>query len=168
MTFPRPTAIRRAIYRAITVGINTTNCWGPGGTATTLSNMLGTAAPGYTWPIYYQTAPESAGFPFVVFSKSSGLDAGPMDVFGGTIHQNDIWMVKVIDHNTTADRAEASASRIYDLLTNYTSDTVSGGAIAYLRRESDFDYAEAVDGELYFHVGSNYRVITHFPGTALS
>lgn len=158
MTYPPNTAIRRAIYGRLAVDAVLKGTAYLGGTLTT----------GYKRSIYYQTAPEDAVFPFAIFSKSSGLDTGPMNTFGGTLHQNDIWAVKVVDHSTTADRAEASANRIRELLTDYTTDAVSGGTIAYLARESDFDYAEVVDGELYFHVGSNYRVVTHFPGTALS
>lgn len=124
---------------------------------TTLNSLLGTPASGYSKNIYYQTAPEGAGFPRIIFNKQSGV---PTEAFGDpSALENDIWLVKAIDQDTTADDAEAAAARIVALL-NDTSLSISGASLLYLRRQSDVDYSEVDSGVVYRHAGSLFRLIT--------
>lgn len=123
---------------------------------TTLSGLLGPPADGYTKAIYHNQAPNAASYPYVVFSKSSGV---PTDTFGdpGAL-ETDVWMIKAIDQNTTADAAEAIAARLRDLLNDVTL-SISGSTLLMLRRESDVEYPEVTDGVMYAHVGSLFRLV---------
>lgn len=138
------TATRRALYGKLSGD-------------TTLNSLLGAPASGYAKAIYHQQAPEKAAFPFVIFSKSSGVPTEAFTV--PTVMQTDVWMVKAIDHNTSADGAEAAAARITVLLNDATL-SISGGTLLYLRRQSDIDYSETTDGEVYAHVGALYRLVS--------
>jgi hypothetical protein len=81
---------------------------------TTLNNLLGAPATGYSKNIYYQVAPEGAAYPLIVFSKQAGTP---------------------------------------------TYTLKSGQSQMYLRRQSDIDYLEDDDGEVYRHAGSLYRLL---------
>jgi hypothetical protein len=138
------TAIRRALYGKLAGD-------------TTLNNMLGAPATSYSKAIYHGQAPAGASFPLVIFDKSSGM---PEEAFGDpSALEHDVWTVKVIDHNTTADSAEAAAERIKAIL-NDAALSISGSDLLYIRRQSDVDYPEVVNGEFYRHVGSLYRIVT--------
>lgn len=138
------TPVRRAIYGALAGD-------------TTLNNLLGTPATGYTKSIYYQEAPAGAHFPFVIFNKMSGV---PTEAFGDPdALENDVWLVKGIDRATTADTAEAIQSRVKTLL-NDASLSISGATLLYLRRQSDVEYPETADGVMYKHAGSTFRLVT--------
>jgi hypothetical protein len=145
------TAIKRAVYGKLSGD-------------TTLTNLLGTPAAGFTKSIYYQVAPESAAFPYVLFAKQSGV---PTEAFGAHTladtspsfaHDTDIWLIKGVDRSTSADTAEAIDLRIQALLNDGTL-SISGGALLYLRRQSDVDYGEVSDGVQYHHSGSLYRLV---------
>lgn len=137
------TSIRRALYGKLAAD-------------TTLNNLLGTPRQGYSKAIYHDQAPSEASFPYVIFSKSSGV---PTDTLGKAgAFESDVWLIKAVDRNTTADRAEAAAARIQALL-NDASLSISGATELYLRRQSDVEYPEIADGERYEHVGSLYLLI---------
>ena len=135
-------AVRRAIYGKMSGD-------------STLTAMLGTAAPGYTKSIYYQQAPEKAGFPYVIFSKQSSV---PRYALASKMMDNDLWLIKAVDRSDTADTADNIASRLDALLTD-ASLSISGKTQLYLRRESDVDYPENADGVVYHHAGSLFRLI---------
>lgn len=138
------TPIRRAIYGKLSGD-------------TTLNNLLGTPATGYTKSIYYQIVPAGAQFPFVVFQKQAGT---PTQAFGApSAMETDVWLVKGVDRDTTADDAEAIQARVMALL-NDTTLTISGANLQFLRRESDVDYSEVDDGVTYRHAGSLFRLVT--------
>lgn len=138
------TPVRRALYGAMS---------GDG----TLNGMLGTAAPGYTRAIYHDQAPEGAPYPFVVFSKSSGV---PTEAFHDpSAFENDVWLIKAVDQSTSADQAESIADRLKTLLSDQTL-TISGATLLYLRRQSDVEYPETVEGVLYRHCGALWRLVT--------
>lgn len=122
---------------------------------TTLTALLATPPAGYSKSIYYQQAPEGATYPYVIFNKQAGT---PRYALGDRIHDNEIWLIKAVDRSDTADTADAIASRLDALLTDGTL-SISGNTQLYLRRESDVDYPETVDGALYRHAGSNFRLI---------
>jgi hypothetical protein len=138
------TAIRRALYGRLA-------------SDTTLNNSLATPPNGYSKSIYYQQAPATASYPFVVFQKQSGV---PSESFGDpSALENDIWLVKAVDRATTADTAETIQARIATLL-NDASLSISGATLSYLRRQSDVEYPEISDGVSYVHAGSMYRLVT--------
>lgn len=137
------TASRRAIYGKLAGD-------------TTLNNLLGTPAPGYTKNIYHQEAPAGAAFPLVIINKQSGT---PTEAFTDpSAMETDIWLVKAVDRNTSADTAEAVSARAAVLL-NDAALTISGATTLYLRRQSDVEYPEVTDGVTYRHVGSLFRLV---------
>lgn len=138
------TAVRRALYGKLAGD-------------TTLNALLGTPAPGYSKSIYYQQAPEGAGFPFVLISKQSGV---PTQAFGDPdAFDEDVWLAKGVDRSSSSDTVESIQDRIRTLL-NDASLSISGQTLTFLRRQSDVDYGEVDRGTEYRHAGSLYRVVT--------
>jgi hypothetical protein len=138
------TATRRALYGKLAGD-------------TTLNNLLGAPPAGYSKSIFHQQAPAGAAYPLVVLQKSSGR---PTEAFGApSALEMDVWMVKAIDQNASADTAEAVAARITVLL-NDAALSISGSTLLYLRRQSDVEYPEVTDGVQYRHVGALYRLVT--------
>jgi hypothetical protein len=122
----------------------------------TLTNLLGTPAAGYSKAIYHQEAPAGAAYPYVIFNKQAG---DPTDTFGTpSAFENNVWLVKGIDKNTTADTAEAIAARLIALLNDATL-TISGATHLFLRRLSDVEYPETADGVQYKHAGALFRLV---------
>lgn len=137
------TAVRRALYGKLAGD-------------TTLNNLLATPPTGYSKNIYYQDAPSTARYPLVVFNKQSGVPTEAMA--DPSALETDVWLVKAIDHATSADVAESIQDRIKVLL-NDAALSISGATHLYLRRQSDVEYPEETDGEQYKHAGSLYRLI---------
>jgi len=137
------TSVRRALYGKLAGD-------------TTLTTLLGTPAPGYSQSIYYQLAPQEAGFPFIVFQKQSGT---PVLTFkqGHAALDSDLWLVKGVDRSTTADAAEAISDRIDTLLADAVL-SISGAVNPYLQRESDIDYSELNEGTEFKHSGALFRL----------
>lgn len=124
---------------------------------TTLNNLLATPATGYSKAIYHNQAPPGAQFPFVVFFKSAGTPGYTFK--SGAAYKEDVWTIKAVDRNTTADLAEAIDARLDALLTDGTV-SISGATQMYLRRESDVEYPEVDDaGVRFHHVGGTYRLV---------
>lgn len=140
------TATRRAIYGKMSGD-------------TTLTNMLAAGAPGYTQAIYHYEAPQDVRFPFVIFSKSSGVPTEAMS--DPSAYETDVWLIKGVDQSSSADKVEAIAARIAVLL-NDASLSISGANLMYLRRQSDVDYSELSDGVSYRHCGSLFRLVAEF------
>lgn len=137
------TAVRRAIYGKLAGD-------------TTLTNMLGTPAAGFSKSIYHGLAPDSAGYPLIVFQKQAGT---PTEAFSDpSAYETDVWLVKAIDRSTSADTAEAIADRVKVLL-NDAALSISGSTLMYLRRQSDVEYPELTDGVRFAHAGSLYRLV---------
>lgn len=124
---------------------------------TTLNNLLGTPANGYTKSIYHQQAPQGAGFPFVIFSKSSGVPTEAMGVPSAL--ETDVWLVKAVAKDTSTDTAEAIQARLQALLNDATL-SISGATLLYLRRQSDVEYPEVSEGVEYKHAGALWRLVT--------
>lgn len=145
------TPVRRAIYGKLAGD-------------STLNNLLGAAADGYSKAIYHDEAPENAPYPYVILSKSSGYPA-PLLAFADSPDKAriDIWMIKAVDRNTTADAVEAIDGRIETLLTAQAATlSVSGGTAVFLHRQSDVEYPEVTNGVSYKHCGGLYRLETRF------
>jgi hypothetical protein len=135
-----------------------------------LHGLLGTAATGYSYAIYHDPAPEDASYPFIVMSKSSGIPSESFGAYpGGTWDgqsprpfesETEVWLIKGVTHDSSADTAEAIAGRVRSLLNDANlPQLVGGGTITYLRRQSDVEYSEVLDGEVYHHCGSLFRLI---------
>jgi hypothetical protein len=123
---------------------------------TTLDGMLAPPPEGWRHSIYHNQAPQTAKFPLVVFSKSSG---NPTETFGEpSAYETDVWLIKAVDEAESGDVAEAVAERIKNLL-NDAPLSISGASLMYLRRETDVEYVELVESQQYFHVGAQYRLI---------
>jgi hypothetical protein len=124
---------------------------------TTLNGLLATPPAGYAKSIYYQQAPDTATYPFLIFQKQAG---NPIEAFGDpSALETDVWMVKAIDRSTSADTAEAIQARVAALL-NDAALSISGATALYLRRQSDVEYPEVDDGVRYVHAGSLFRLVT--------
>jgi len=137
------TPVRRAVYGKLAGD-------------TTLNNLLGAPPSGYSKSIFHNTAPPGARYPYVLFNKQSGV---PTEAFQDpSAFESDVWLVKAVGHDSTADPAEAAADRVKTLLNDATL-SISGGTLMYLRRQSDVEFEEVTDGERYQHVGSLYRLI---------
>jgi hypothetical protein len=124
---------------------------------TALNNLLAAPAAGYSKAIYHQLAPSNAPHPFVIFQKQAG---NPTETFGDPdALETDVWLVKAVDKNTSADPAEAIQARLIALL-NDAVLSISGHDLKYLRRESDVEFPELEDGVRYVHAGALFRLIT--------
>lgn len=134
--------VRRAIYGKLAGDV-------------TLTAMLGTPAPGYSKPIYYERAPQGSDFAYVIFTKQSGT---PSYALSARTYDNEMWLIKAVDRSDSADAADNISSRLDALLTDGTI-SISGRSELYLRRESDVDYSEVIDGQTYRHAGSLFRLI---------
>jgi hypothetical protein len=95
-----------------------------------------------------------APFPFVIFHKQSGR---PVQRFGGNAFDDHLWTVKAVDRGGSSSKAEDIAKAIDDLL-DFGTITVSGGTVLALTRESDVDYTETADDQMYAHRGALYRL----------
>lgn len=137
------TGVRRAIYGKLAGD-------------TTLNGLLGAPPAPYTHAIYYELAPKTEGFPYVIFQKQSGTPVYAM-VNGGSAYDNDLWLVKGVDRAQSVDGAEAVAERI-DALLQDASLSISGLSLMYLRRDSDIAYSEVDEGVRYEHAGALYRI----------
>jgi len=138
------TPVRRAIYGKLAGD-------------TTLNAILGAPPAGKAKNIYHQQALAGAGFPYVIFQKQAG---NPTEAFGDpSAIDTDIWLVKAVDRNTEADTVESAAARIIVLLNDATL-SISGSVLLYLRRQSDVEYPEEIDGVQYKHAGSLFRLVT--------
>lgn len=135
-------AVRRALY-------------GKMAGDSTLNALLATPPTGVSKSIYHEQAPDGARFPFVLFSKSSGT---PRYSLGALAMDNELWLIKGIDRSGSADTADGIASRLDALLTDGTI-SISAKTQLYLRRESDVEYGEVVDGVRYKHTGAFFRLI---------
>lgn len=105
--------------------------------------------------IFHQVAPQGSGYPFVVFAKQSGV---PEHTFRGPAVRSDLWMVKAVDRGPSATVAEEVDSALETVLAD-AELSVAGAELLYLRRETDLDYAEVLDGETFHHCGGVYRVM---------
>lgn len=92
----------------------------------------------------------------MVFSKSTGSPIQSQTLPAAL--SDEVWMVKAVDRNTTSDTAEAIAARLGTLLDD-ASLSISGRTLSYLRRQSDIEYPEVIDGKSYRHVGGLYRLV---------
>lgn len=108
--------------------------------------------------IFHRVAPASAVAPYVIFAKQAGT---PEYAFGGSdteTLENDLWNVRGIVKGLSVLPADAIAEEIRLALSGTIA--VTGRRTLYLQRDSDLDYGETSNGEVWQHVGGIYRLIT--------
>lgn len=130
---------------------------------TTLTNLLGAPVPGFNKAIYHGSVPEDpdeVGFPYVIFFQQVGVPTYAMATTPA--FETDTWLIKGVDDDATADKAEAIAARLISLLNDGTL-SISGATQLYTRRQSRVGYSEVVDGRKYWHVGGLYRLLHQSP-----
>lgn len=106
--------------------------------------------------IYHRVVPQNATLPAVVLSRMAGT---PEWQFDSAHIQTDVWLVKGVAKGSSSTPAEDIAARVDALLTDAVF-TVTGRTLLGIYRELDVDYEEVTSGEVYHHVGSNFRVVT--------
>lgn len=143
------TSVRRALYGRLSSDITLSG-------SAFVSGLLGTASPGYARAIYYQTAPADSGYPLIIFNDQSHVPTEAFTEPGA--YEDMIWLIKAIDRNSSADRAESIAARVKFLLNDATL-SISGRTLLYLRRQSDIAFQEYTEGESYRHAGALYRLV---------
>jgi hypothetical protein len=139
-----PTGVRRALYGKLA---------GDG----TLNGLLGAPAEGRAKAIYFDYAPDGATYPFVVLNKQAGTPTYANVT--KPAYESQVWQIKAIDQQTTADRADAVAVRLDALLNDGTLSIAGGDQVMWLRRESDVSYSEIENGETFVHSGALYRLV---------
>jgi hypothetical protein len=115
----------------------------------TLAAMLSGAG-----AIYHRRAPRTARTPFIVFDLNAGSS---ISMFGGGEITDDVWMIKAVDNNSSASRAEDIDLRIKAVLHGSTIPLTGGGTASVLR-ETRINYAENEGDDTWQHVGATYRV----------
>lgn len=104
--------------------------------------------------LFHGVGRTNTGFPYVIFSKQSGI---PVQRFGGNAYDDHIWLVKAVARDTSSSTAEDIAKAIDDLL-DFGTLTITGGTLLHLARESDVDYTETDGDQTFRHHGANYRL----------
>ena len=107
--------------------------------------------------VYHAQAPSGAAFPYIIFHKQAGTPTYTFQT-GGAAFDNEVWLVKGIARSTSSNTVDAIAARLDAVLTD-GSITISGKSVMWLKRESDVEYLETVDGQQYRHAGALYRLI---------
>lgn len=136
-------AVRRAIYGKLAGD-------------STLTSLLHSPPAGKSQSIYHQVAPEGAEPPYVIFQKQS---SNPSYSLAARDFDDELWLIKGVDHSSDEDTVDAISSRLDALLTDGTL-SISGKTLRYLRRDSDVEYSEVPSGgERWIHAGSIYRLV---------
>lgn len=147
------TSVKRAIYGKL-AGDSTLNALLASPPSTLHPSEPWASA--YTKSIFFGFAPDKAEFPFVLFSKVSGIPTYANAT--KPAYETDVWEIKAVDRQSTSDRAEAVSARLQTLL-NDAGLSISGATEMWFRRQGDIEYPEVSDGIRYFHSGSLYRLI---------
>lgn len=116
-----------------------------------VDSVLTGLAPG---GIFSDDAPKGADFPYVIFSKQSGM---AIHSFRGDPMDNQLYLVKGV--GTAKADAEAIDARCRAILHRADLGAASFNTL-YLLIESDMEMTELNAGERYDHVGTVYRLIT--------
>jgi hypothetical protein len=106
--------------------------------------------------VYHSQAPEGAPFPYVIFSKSSGVKTRAFQK--PEAYKWETWLVKGVDRGTSSNLADEIASAIDATLDGGTL-TVSGKTVADLHHVGDVEYVENSGDQQYRHAGASYRVV---------
>lgn len=96
--------------------------------------------------IFHQEAPQGTRHPLVIFHQQAGT---PRWTLGGPPVENKLWTVKAIGR--TSVEVEPIATALEAALANLD------GALE-IRRESDINYSEPIEGATIRHLGGLYRI----------
>lgn len=102
--------------------------------------------------IHFQVAPAGTDFPYVIFQKMSGV---PLDAFDGPSLDKDVWLVKGVGKSTR--HAEEINERCLELLNGATL-AITEKVNQDLRKIADVSYGEQNKGEVYRHIGAEYKL----------
>jgi spore maturation protein CgeB len=107
--------------------------------------------------VFHGQAPPDAAYPFIIIGKQG--KSRDRAFAKTTAFENEIWMVKAVDRNSTSNRAEEISEAVQAALTNGTL-TVTGRTVEDIYPTGDVDFLE-VDGDQTFrHHGTMYRIVT--------
>jgi hypothetical protein len=104
--------------------------------------------------IWHRTAPQDAPMPFVLLFKQAGT---PSYTFGD-LHEDEVWTVKAVDRETSADTVEAIDERLRALLADAPL-AIDGNTVLWCRREEDVSLNDVEEGVIYHQEGAMYRII---------
>jgi hypothetical protein len=131
-------AIRKALYTKLT-------------TTSGVTTLLATGT-----SVFHGQAPPNAVYPYIIINKQS---IRRTRAFNTTAFEDETWMVKAVDRNTTSDRAEAIRNAVATALTNGTL-TIAGRTLQDLYPIGDIDYLETEGDQTYRHHGLLMRIVT--------
>jgi hypothetical protein len=129
-------AVRQSLYSKLTG-------------ATSVTSLLSSST-----AVYYEQAPASASFPYLILGKRSKSRVRTM---GSVAFQTETWMIKAVDRGEDSDRAEGITEAVEALLTNGTL-SISGKVLQDLFPSGDINYVEEDGDQTYQHHGSLYRI----------
>ena len=132
------TELRKSIYQKLT-------------TTSTVSSKLATPT-----SVFHGQAPPDADYPFVIIAKQA--KSRTRAFAKTTAFEDEIWLVKAVDRNSTSNRAEAISEAIGAALINGTL-TVSGKTVEDIYPTGDVDYLETEGDQTFRHHGTLFRVV---------
>lgn len=105
--------------------------------------------------VYRNVAPSTATYPFVLMQF---IDSNDEYTLTQRVRSRQRWQVKVIAKGYSAVDAETALNRVDVLLTDQAL-SVSGKTNWYIRRDSQFEYAQMGEfGVVYQHVGGDWII----------
>lgn len=107
--------------------------------------------------VFHGQAPPDAAYPFIIFNKQAKSRARAFAKT--TAFENEVWLVKAVDRNSTSNRAEEINEAVQAALTN-GSLTVTGKTVEDIYPTGDVDYLETEDDQTFRHHGTLYRIVT--------
>lgn len=115
----------------------------------TLAALVGTR-------IFFQTIPQGAAYPAVVFQRQSGRPHRTLS----TYVQDDLFLVKGIATGTSSATAVDEIAEAIDAALDDATLTIAGHDHLSILRESDISYAEVDEGTLWRHRGGLFRLLS--------
>lgn len=104
--------------------------------------------------VYHRKAPAGSVAPYVVFHKQSGIHDFAL---ASRMWRDYLYLIKIVDQSDSTSQAGTLLERI-DTLLNDGTITVSGYSLMEMRRQSDVEYDEVVEGVTWQHVGALFRI----------
>lgn len=132
-------AIRRALYSKLT------------GTSS-VSSKLATPT-----SVFHEEAPEGAAYPFVIIAQQAKTRRRAFAK--STAFEDEIWMVKAVDRNTTSDAVDQINEAAEAVLANGTL-SVSGGTVEDIYPTANVEYIEQEGDQAWRHAGVLYRIVS--------
>lgn len=120
-----------------------------------ITSLLAPAPAGRTTSIFHEQAPDNAVTPWVIIDKQSGTPANR--AMKGAEDQNDIWLIEGVSKGS-ADKAEKIADAILARVQD-APISIPGMTVLWLRRETDVDFWQTVEGDRWDYVGYQFRLV---------